>query len=126
VIGSSFGDTFSLALGAGFSVDGGAGADTVALAANAGSVTAAQLSGVLSRIETIDFNASGTNANLTVDASFIQSVTGAGNAAHLTVDFNAGDSVQIASGAFYTQNGSDYTFYSDSTMTTTVAQLTVV
>ncbi|MBX9884858.1 MAG: calcium-binding protein, partial [Novosphingobium sp.] len=126
VLGSSFADSFTLTLGAGFSVDGGAGVDTVALAANAGTVSSAQLAGVLSRVETIDFTASGTNASLTVDASFIQGVAGAGNASQLTVDFNAGDTLQIANGSFYTQNGSDYTFYSDSSLTTTVAQLSVI
>ena len=126
VIGSSFADSFTLALGNGFSIDGGGGADSVALAANAGTVSSAQLASVLSRVETIDFTASGANASLTVDSSFIQSVIGGGNASHLTVDFNAGDTLQIANGAIYTQNGSDYTFYSDNSMTTTVAQLTVV
>lgn len=126
VLGSSFADSFTLPLGNGFAVDGGGGADTVALAANAGKVSSAQLASVLSRVETIDFTASGTNASLAVDASFVQNLAGAGNASHLTVDFNAGDTLQIANGAFYAQTGNDYTFYSDSSMTTTVAQLTVV
>lgn len=125
VIGSSFGDMFTLALGYSFSIDGGGGSDSVAIAENAGAVSSAQLASVLSRVETIDFTASGTNANLTVDAAFIQGVAGAGNASQLTLAFDAGDTLQIANGAFYTQTGNDYTFYSDSSMTTTVAQLTV-
>lgn len=126
VLGSNFADSFTLSLGSGFAVDGGSGTDTVALAANAGTVSSAQLASVLSRVETIDFNASGTNASLTVDASFVQTLAGAGNASRLTVDFNAGDTLQIANGAVFAQNGNDYTFYSDSSMTTTVAQLTVI
>jgi hypothetical protein len=125
VIGSGFGDLFTLSLGTGFSLDGGAGSDTVTLADNSGTVSAAQLLGVLSSTETIDFTGTGTAADLTVDANFIQSIASAGNASNLTVKFDAGDTLQIANGAFYQQSGSDYTFYSDSNMTTTVAQLTV-
>lgn len=116
---------FTLALGYSFSIDGGGGSDSVAIAENAGAVSSAQLASVLSRVETIDFTAGGTNANLTEDAAFIQGVAGAGNASQLTLAFDAGDTLQIANGTFYTQTGNDYTFYSDSSMTTTVAQLTV-
>lgn len=125
MIGSSLCDSFTLSLGTGFSIDGGAGSDTVALASGAGAVSAAHLSSVLGRVETIDLTSSRSNANLTVDASFIQGITGARSASHLTLDFNAGDTLQIANGAFYSQTGNDYTFYNDSSLTTTVAQFTV-
>jgi phenylalanyl-tRNA synthetase beta chain len=62
----------------------------------------------------------------TAGGTLEQGVATAGNASRLTLDFNAGDTLQIASGAIYTQSGNDYTFYSDSSMTTTVAQLSVV
>lgn len=125
VLGSAFNDGFALSLGNGWTLDGGAGSDSVALAANSGSISAAQLTGVLGHVETIDFTSSGTSANLTVDASFIQSLAGAGNASALTFHFDADDSLSVASGANYQQVGNDYTFYSDSSMTTQVAQLTV-
>ena len=125
VIGSGLDDQFTLTLGNGWSVDGGAGSDTVHLAAGSGTVSAAQLSGVLSQVEDIDFTSAGTSANLTVDASLIQSLVGAGNGSHLTVNFDAGDTLNVAAGAFYTQSGADYTFYTDASHTTQIAQLTV-
>ena len=125
VIGSSFDDQFTLTMGNGWSIDGGAGNDTVHLAAGSGTVTAAQLSGVLSHVEDIDFTSAGTTANLTVDASLIQTLVGAGNASHLTVNFDAGDTLNVAASAFYTQSGADYTFYTDVSHTTQIAQLTV-
>jgi Ca2+-binding RTX toxin-like protein len=125
VLGSSYADNFMLALGNGFTLDAGAGADTVAIAADAGSVSAAQLSSVLSHVETIDFTSSGTASNVTVDANFIQSIAGAGNSSHLTLAIDANDTVILSSGSYYSQAGNDFTFYSDNTMTTTVAQLTM-
>ena len=125
VIGSALGDNFTLTLGAGWSLDGGAGNDTVALAANSGLIGTAQLTGVLSHVETLDFTSSNTSANLAVSASFIQSLVGAGNSSALTVHFDGNDTVSIAGGSFYDHTGNDYTFYSDSSLTTQVAKLTV-
>ena len=125
VIGSAYNDQFTLALGNGWSIDGGAGLDTVRLAANSGTVTGTQLTGVLSHIEDIDFTSAGTAANLTVSASFIQSLVGAGNASALTINLDGNDTINIASGAFYNHTGADYTFYSDATMATQIAKLTV-
>ena len=61
-----------------------------------------------------------------MDSSVVQSLVGAGNSSHLTVDLNGGDSLAIGSGAFYSQVGNDYFFYSDAGHTTQTAQLTVV
>lgn len=125
VLGSGFNDQFTLALGNGWSIDGGAGLDTVKLTANSGTVTETQLTGVLSHIEDIDFTSAGTAANLTISASFIQSLVGAGNASALTVNLDGNDTLHVASGAFYNHAGADYTFYSDATMATQIAKLTV-
>ena len=125
ILGSSFNDQFTLTLGNGWSVDGGAGTDTVHLAANSGTVTQTNLAGVLSHVEDIDFTSTGTSANLTVDANFIQTMVGAANASQLTVNFDGNDTLSVASGSFYTHTGADYTFYADSSMTTQVAKLTV-
>ncbi|MDE2404209.1 MAG: hypothetical protein KGM17_05780 [Sphingomonadales bacterium] len=124
VIGSSFDDQFTLTLGAGWTVDGGAGTDTVHLAAASGTVTESQLTGVLSHVEDIDFTATGTAANLSISASFVQSLVGAGNASSLTLNLDGNDTISVAAGQFYDHTGNDYTFYSDNTMTTQIAKLT--
>ncbi|QAY79775.1 hypothetical protein ETR14_07260 [Sphingosinicella sp. BN140058] len=126
IIGSGFGDDLTLSLGNGWSVDAGGGNDVVHLAAGSGTVSEANLAGVLSHVETIDFTSAGTNGNLAVDAGFIQSLVGNGASSHLTLDFDAGDTVSVANGSFYNQAGNEYTFYSDATMTTEVAKLTLV
>ena len=125
VIGSGYDDQFTLALGQGWKVDGGAGNDTVHLVANSGVVTAAQLTGVLTHIEDIDFTASGTSANLTIDANFIQQIVGAGTASHLTINLDGNDTIAMANGIYYAHTGSDYTIYSDAAMTQVAAKLTV-
>jgi len=125
VIGSSYADQFTLSLGNGWSIDGGAGSDTVHLAANSGTVTQSSLTTVLSHVEDIDFTASGTAASLTISASFIQSLVGAGNASALTVNLDSNDTISVGAGAYYSQSGADYTFYSDAAHTTQIAKLTV-
>ena len=97
----------------------------VHLVANSGTVSAGQLTGVLSHVEDIDFTASGTSANLTIDANFIQSVVGAGAASHLTINLDGDDTISMANGVYYTHTGADYTIYSDAGMTTVAAKLTV-
>ena len=125
VIGSSLDDHFTLGLGNGWSIDGGGGNDTVSLAANSGTVNQAQLASVLSHVGDIDFTGTNVSGDLTIDASFIQSVVGAGNGSHLTINLDGNDTLSIAAGAYSSHLGADYTFYSDSNMTTTVATLTV-
>jgi hypothetical protein len=124
VIGSNYADQFTLTLGAGWNVDGGVGNDTVHLATGSGTVTAAQLSGVLTHVEDIDFTASGVAGNLTIDASFIQNMVGAGNASHLTVNLDGNDTL-ATSGSYVQHTGAEYYFYSDAAMVNQVAQLTV-
>ncbi|WP_295531335.1 calcium-binding protein [Novosphingobium sp. Chol11] len=123
IIGSAFGDQFTLAPRNGWTIDGGAGADSVRF--DSGSIGNADLTGVLSKIEDIDFTAAGVNATLTMDAATIQSLVGAGNSSSLTLHVNGDDSVAIANGAFYTQSGGDYVFYTDNTLATEAARLTV-
>ncbi|HEX8415904.1 MAG TPA: hypothetical protein VF637_18770, partial [Sphingomicrobium sp.] len=83
------------------------------------------LSSVLTNSENLDFTASGVDANLSIDAGFLQSIAGAGNASHLTLRMDAADTFTIDPTATVTQNGSDYIFYSDSSMNTEVARMTL-
>ena len=126
VIGSAQNDHFDLTLGTGWSIDGGAGTDSVSMAANSGTIIESQLTGVLSHVEEIDFTSSATVANLTVSSSFIQSLVGAGNASALTLDINGDDTINIGAGSFYDQAGNDYTFYNDAGHTSQIAKMTVV
>ena len=80
---------------------------------------------MLSHVEDLDFTSTSTAANLTVDASFIQSLVGAGNASALTINLDGNDTLSIANGAFYDHTGADYNFYSDASMATQIAKLTV-
>jgi Ca2+-binding RTX toxin-like protein len=125
VIGSSGNDTFTLNLSTGWQVDGGAGTDHVSIA-NAGTITAAQLTSVLSHVEEIDFNSVGVNANLTLDAAFVQSIVGAGNSSSLTLDLDGSDTFAISGAAFYTQAGNNYTFFNDVSHTTQIGQVSIV
>ena len=125
VIGTSFDDGFTLNLSANWSVNGGAGYDTVTMANNSGSISASNLLGVLSNVDDIDFRGSDVQANLTIDANFIQSLVGNGNSSHLTVNFDGDDGLTIDPSAHYAQNGNEYTLYSDASMTTEVARLSV-
>jgi hypothetical protein len=125
VVGSSNGDSFTVSQSQGWHVDGGAGNDTVTLANNSGSVTEADLLSFLTNVETIDFGGTNVQGNLTMDASTIQSLVGAGNSSHLIINLDGDDSLAISGAAFYTQVGSDYTFYSDGSHTTQIGQLTV-
>ena len=125
VLGSGGDDQFLLGFGHGWSIDGGAGHDSVTLADNSGSVDAASLAAILTHTEEIDFTGSNVDANLTVDANFIQSIVGNGNDSTLTLRFDGGDSLAVDASAHYDQSGNDYTFYSDAAMTTVVARLSV-
>ncbi|MFC3594432.1 calcium-binding protein, partial [Novosphingobium piscinae] len=126
VLGSAFSDDFTLTLGNGWSVDGGAGTDSVHFAANSGTIVESQLTGVLTNVEVLDFTSGATSANLTVSASFIQSLVGAGNASALTIDIDSNDNFAIGAGSFVDVQGSDYLFYSDASMSTQIAKMTVV
>ncbi len=81
--------------------------------------------GVLSKVEDISFTSAGTNATLTMDAATIQSLVGAGNSSSLTLHVDVGDSVAIANGSFFTQSGGNYIFYTDNTLSTEAARLSV-
>ncbi|OYX62740.1 MAG: hypothetical protein B7Y89_07575, partial [Novosphingobium sp. 32-60-15] len=125
VIGSAGNDSFTLALGNNWTIFGGAGSDTVALAENSGVVTEGDLLNEMSQIETLDFRSTGTDANLVIDASFIQQLVGQGNSSHLDLSFDAGDTWSVAAGSFSQTVGADQVFYSDGTLTTEIARLTV-
>ena len=125
VIGSAGNDNFTLALGNSWTIFGGAGSDTVALADNSGVVTETDLLNDMFQIETLDFRSTGTDANLTIDASFIQQLVGQGTSSHLELSFDAGDNWTAAAGSFSQAVGADHVFYSDATLTTEIARLTV-
>ncbi|MET0362858.1 MAG: calcium-binding protein, partial [Sphingobium sp.] len=126
ILGSGYNDNFTLSLGNGWSVDGGAGNDAVHLAANSGSVTAANLMGVLSHVEEIDFTNSNVMANLTIDAAFIQSMVGAGTSSALTIKLDGNDSISLATVPNYSyDNAGHYILYDNSNPTQEVARLTV-
>ncbi|WP_298197508.1 calcium-binding protein, partial [Novosphingobium sp.] len=128
VLGSAYNDNFTLSLGNGWTIDGGAGTDTVGFAANSGTITESQLTGVLTNTEVLDFTSSGTAANLSVTSSFIQSLVSAGNASAIQINIDANDTISIGAGSFvnYDSGTNAYTFYSDSSLTTQVAKMTVV
>jgi hypothetical protein len=126
VIGSAFGDLFQLSLTPGWNVNGGSGGyDVVALANDSGTVTAGMLQGVLGNIDEIDFTGTGVDGSLTIGSSFIQSVVGGGTGSQLTIKLDVSDSLTIESGSFYEKSGTNYTFYSDSSLQTEVARLSV-
>ena len=105
-------------------IDGGAGSDTVAFSGTTSITSMTTLDSILSNVETIDFTNANVNANLTVGASDVTTVSGATS---LTMNINAGDSV-AASGEFDTTvNGASttYDFFSDAGHTIHVATLIV-
>ena len=125
MLGSAHDDVFSLSLSENWSIDGGGGNDSVSLAANSGAVSEGNLLGVLGNVDEIDFTASNVQGNLNIDASFIQSLVGNGNASHLTVRFDGDDSLEIDPSAHFAQVGNEYTLYSDASLTTEIARVTV-
>jgi hypothetical protein len=78
--------------------------------------------------ETIDFTSAGVDATLSnftgALVTAILGTSGPGNT--LTLDLNAGDSFSVAGGEYFTQAGSDYTFYSDAGLTNEIARVSVV
>ena len=124
VIGTDHDDQFLLSLG-GPTVDGGAGTDSVTIAANSGTVTNADINGLVSHVEEISFTESGVAANLTIDADLIRSLSGAGDASHITFTKDGDDTFTINSGVEYSVNGNEYTFYSDASHSQTIATMTL-
>jgi VCBS repeat-containing protein len=133
VLGSSHDDSFTLTLGAGWSVNGGGGVDTVTFSAGSGTITETDISGVLSDIERLDFSASGVNADLEITPTLLQSLTGDANSSHLRLVFDAGDSLtisnSIASNTYVDSrdgNGNGaIVFYEDSNQQQEVARVTI-
>ena len=94
------------------------------LASGAGAFDQSALTALLTHTEEIDLTASGVDGNLAIDANFIQSVVGAGNSSHLTLRYDGSDTINIT-GANSQQSGNDYIFYSDSTMQTEIARVSL-
>jgi Ca2+-binding RTX toxin-like protein len=109
-----------------FSIDGGADQDTVNVTGN-GTLTLSQLS-FITNVETIDFeaaNAIGDLANFTAThAVNVLGTSGPGNT--LTIKMDGNDTFSVAAGEHFTQTGSDYTFFTDGTLTTELAKVSIV
>ncbi|MCZ8260959.1 MAG: cadherin domain-containing protein, partial [Beijerinckiaceae bacterium] len=129
LFGNAGNDTFILDLdvqSTSLTIDGGADQDAVNLVGT-GSFTLGQLS-FLTSIETIDFEAAGVSANLTNftanDAVNVLGASGPGNT--LTFKMDGNDTFTVAAGEHFTQTGSDYTFFTDGTLTTELAKVSIV
>ncbi len=120
-------DTSSLALGT--TADGGSGSNSVNFT-GAGTVSDTQLLSALTNVQNIDFTASGVNANFTLSGSQISQIDGGANNT-LTMQINAGDTVNIADNAAnYTStvsgNTTSYTIYDDAAHSNILAHLNVM
>jgi Ca2+-binding RTX toxin-like protein len=117
-------------LAAGSTIDGGSGNNTVNISANSGTVSDTELLAALTNIQTIDFTASNVNASVNLSGSQISQIDG-GAANTLTMNINAGDTVNITDSASnYTTstvgNTTTYTIYDDASHTNIVAHLSLV
>jgi hypothetical protein len=115
VIGSAGADTFILS-GGDWDIDGAGGRDLVRFADSYGAVSDADLAGVFSNIEELDFRQPGVQASLTIDSDFIRDLVGAGASSELTLYMNANDSWQIDTAV----NANTYTQSTVSGVTTVV------
>ncbi len=114
--------------GAGLAAIGDQGADTLRFTASVpGTVDTIQLREVVSSVETIDFRTAGIDASLTdfTGADAVSILDNSGPAANLTLQFDAGDTFSPAAGAFFSQAGNDYTFFTDATLTTEIARVSI-
>jgi Ca2+-binding RTX toxin-like protein len=108
--------------------DGGTGIDTVQVTNSGGAFTTADLTNVLSNMEYLDFRDTDVDVNLTFTASDVASIRG--DSSTLTLEVNAGDTITVAPSAEIIETpggGGDvtYSFYTDGTHTTLVAELFV-
>ncbi|WP_284180417.1 cadherin domain-containing protein, partial [Rhabdaerophilum sp. SD176] len=107
-------------------INGGADSDTVNVIGT-GSFTLGQLS-FLTNVETIDFEAAGVAADFTnftaTHATDVLGTSGPGNT--LTFKMDGNDTFTVAAGEHFTQSGSEYTFFTDGTLTTELAKVSIV
>jgi VCBS repeat-containing protein len=95
ILGSGHADVFNLDALNAMRIDGGAGSDRVNLTTAGTYDSASALASAFDNIETIDFKASGVQADLVIDAASIQSIVSAGNASHLTLMFDGNDQLSV-------------------------------
>ena len=115
---------------AGLTIEGGSGEDEVI--ATSGSLTEADLDGILSNVEILDFSASDMAVDLDLSTSQIQNWTDLDNILQIKID--AGDSVDLTEDpSFYdidtsTPDLTTYTIYDSTDFATAnqVAQLSVL
>jgi Ca2+-binding RTX toxin-like protein len=147
VIGSTHNDTFTLAanatatgeagddtflidstvlVGGSAQMQGGTGNDAVNITGT-GTLDSSHL-GVISQVETIDFEAAGVAATLSnFTASLATSILGtSGPGQTLTLNLDGNDTFSVAAGEFVATAGSLYTFYSDAGLTNEIARVSVV
>ncbi|MCZ8376131.1 MAG: cadherin domain-containing protein, partial [Beijerinckiaceae bacterium] len=129
LFGEAGNDTFILDLdvqSTSLNIHGGADSDTVNVIGT-GSFTLGQLS-FLTHVETIDFEAAGVSADFTnftaTHATNVLGTSGPGNT--LTFKMDGNDTFTVAAGEHFTQTGSDYTFFTDATLTTELAKVSIV
>jgi hypothetical protein len=129
-LGGNGNDTFlidaTILLGGSAEIQGGAMNDTVNLTGT-GTVDTSHL-GVLSQVETIDFEAAGVAATLSnFTASLATGILGtSGPGQTLTLNLDGNDTFSVAAGEYVTTAGSLYTFYSDAGLTNEIARVSVV
>ncbi|MCZ8186879.1 MAG: cadherin domain-containing protein [Beijerinckiaceae bacterium] len=129
LFGNAGNDTFILDLdvqSTSLTIDGGADQDAVSVVGT-GTLTLGQLS-FMTNVETIDFEAAGVAADFTnftaTDATNVLGTSGPGNT--LTFKMDGNDTFTVAAGEHFTQTGSDYTFFTDATLTTELAKVSIV
>ncbi|WP_284178199.1 cadherin domain-containing protein [Rhabdaerophilum sp. SD176] len=129
LFGNAGNDTFILDLdvqSTSLTIDGGADQDAVNLVGT-GTLTLGQLS-FMTNVETIDFEAAGVAADFTnftaTHATDVLGTSGPGNT--LTFKMDGNDTFTVAAGEHFTQSGSEYTFFTDGTLTTELAKVSIV
>ncbi|MCZ8182514.1 MAG: cadherin domain-containing protein [Beijerinckiaceae bacterium] len=129
LFGNAGNDTFILDLdvqSTSLTIDGGAHQDAVNLVGS-GTLTLGQLS-FMTNVETIDFEAAGVAADFTnftaTHATDVLGTSGPGNT--LTFKMDGNDTFTVAAGEHFTQTGSEYTFFTDATLTTELAKVSIV
>jgi hypothetical protein len=117
-------------LNLGTTIDGGAGNNSVSIAANSGTITDTELVASLTNIQSIDFSASGNSTSLNLSGSQISQIDG-GASNTLTMHFSASESLNITDPtANYTSavSGSttNYTIYDNAAHDTVIAHVTTI
>jgi Ca2+-binding RTX toxin-like protein len=112
-------DGSSLPVGIGSHVDGGAGTDTLTIAANtSSSFSGADLAAALTNVEIIDFRQAGVNANLSLSGAQVAAMTDSNHDLTINTSLAGGDTISIADAASrYTMsslgNVTSYDIYAD-------------